>query len=64
MSCCGGGLRAMQVMALGRALVDGGAAEQVLGHLRASGSFLAAVQEQLVVDVQDAFGVHLYYALP
>jgi hypothetical protein len=46
--------------------VDGGnlAAEQVLGHLKGSGSFLAALEENLVVDVQDAFGTHLFYALP
>jgi hypothetical protein len=48
----------------GSRVAIGDAAEQVLGHLKGSGSFLAALEENLVVDVQDAFGTHLFYALP
>jgi hypothetical protein len=48
----------------GSRVAIGDAAEQVLGHLKGSGSFLAALEENLVVDVQDAFGTHLYFALP
>jgi hypothetical protein len=42
----------------------GHAAEQVLGHLRQGGSFEAALEEFLTVEVTDAFGNHLFFALP
>ena len=40
------------------------AAEQVHGHLMAGGGYQYTLSQLLTVDVQDAFGNHLYYALP